>query len=161
MVSRRLIQIFELKRAVCAFLAVHRKQSCLCFAQDQGLRPCMVTRRVTIMLVLRTRSRASPLHARALPLIVSRRVTIKRFAVKIEDFKSMRFAHACLCKAKDQGLRPCMQGLRPCMFVRSTRLFPKEGASSMRLFSLLKSCKDFKSIGNHGNPKGYNQGLRP
>ena len=51
----------------------------------------------TVMLVQSTRSRASPLHARASPLIVTRRVTmvprrgtIKRFAVKIFDFKSMQ-----------------------------------------------------------------------
>ena len=67
----------------------HRKQSsgtllkskilnaCLCKAQDQGLRPLMVTRRVTIM--------------------VSRRKIIKRYAVKIEDFKCMVVAlGACM-----------------------------------------------------------------
>ena len=38
-----------------------KKHACLCFAQDQGQSPCMVTRRVTIM--------------------VSRRVTINIFAL--------------------------------------------------------------------------------
>ena len=65
----------------CKLLKSKILKACLCEAQDQGLRPCMVTLRVTIMVTLR--------------------VTIKREALacafKIFDFNSM---HAPLLDAR-------------------------------------------------------------